>query len=259
MTDRRKKKGFYTELAYLFGILLLSFATAMMSVGGFGMSVVVAPAYLLYLFLSQFWGGMTFGLAEYILQGMLLLLTIAVMRKCRLSYLLSFLTALFYGACLDGWMRLATLFPAPGLAVRIVLYAAGTVLCAVAISLLFHTYLPLEVYELFVKEVTDAYHKNLTVVKTVYDCCSFLLAVLLSFVFFGFGKFEGIGWGTLVCALLNGWLIGRFSVLWEKHFVFYDRFRRRPEKRDGEDMAATEKRDSDSAGAEKDLEDGGAT
>ena len=97
MTDLRKKKGFYTELAYLFGILLLSFATAMMSVGGFGMSVVVAPAYVLYLFLSRFWGGMTFGLAEYMLQGMLLLLTITVMRKCRLSYLLSFLTALFYG------------------------------------------------------------------------------------------------------------------------------------------------------------------
>jgi len=233
MPEIRQKKGFYTELAYLFGILLLSFATAMMSVGGFGMSVVVAPAYLLYLFLSQFWAGMSFGLAEYMLQGMLLLLTIAVMRRCRLSYLLSFLTALFYGACLDGWMCLASLFPAPGLWVRIPLYIAGAVLCTVAIALLFHTYLPLEVYELFVKEVTETYHKKLTVVKTVYDCASFLVALLMSFAFFGFGQFSGIGWGTLACALINGWLIGRFSALWEKHFVFYDRFRRRkPENAD---------------------------
>lgn len=238
MANTGKKKGFYTELAYLFGILLLSFGTAMMSIGGFGMSVVVAPAYLLYLFLSQFWSGMTFGLAEYLFQGILLLLTMAVMRKCRVSYLLSFLTTLFYGLCLDGWMQLAYLLPAPGLGVRIPLYIAGTLLCAVAISLLFHTYLPLEIYELFVKEVTDTYRKKLTVVKTVYDCASFLTAVVMSFAFFGFGNFKGIGWGTLVCALINGWLIGRFSAFWEKHFVFYDRFRRSEKRGDpGNDTA----------------------
>ena len=48
------------------------------------------------------------------------------------------------------------------------------------------------------------------------------LALALSFLFFGFGRFEGVKLGTLLCALVNGWLIGRCSALLEKRFVFAD-------------------------------------
>jgi uncharacterized membrane protein YczE len=47
------KKVFSSELAYLFGILILALGTAFMEKADFGMSMVVAPAYLIHLKISQ--------------------------------------------------------------------------------------------------------------------------------------------------------------------------------------------------------------
>ena len=46
------KRKFYTEAAYLFGLILLAFGAAMMERADLGMSMVVAPAYLVYLKVS---------------------------------------------------------------------------------------------------------------------------------------------------------------------------------------------------------------
>ena len=43
------KKVFYSELAYVFGMVILALGTAMMELADFGMSMVVAPAYLVHL------------------------------------------------------------------------------------------------------------------------------------------------------------------------------------------------------------------
>ena len=67
--ETMKKRIFYTEAAYLLGIALLALGMALMERGGFGISIVVAPAYVLHLATS-----LSFGVAEYILQGAILLL-----------------------------------------------------------------------------------------------------------------------------------------------------------------------------------------
>ena len=48
-----KKRTFYTEAAYALGIVILAIGTAMMEKANFGMSMVVAPAYLLHLKLAD--------------------------------------------------------------------------------------------------------------------------------------------------------------------------------------------------------------
>ena len=63
--------------------------------------------------------------------------------------------------------------------------------------------------------------------KTCYDICSCLVGVVLSFVFFGFGVFRGVKLGTIICALINGTLIGFCSKFLEKHFEFKDTFQLR--------------------------------
>ena len=60
-----KKTVFYTEAAYLLGIVLLAFGTSLMELADFGMSMIVAPAYLLHLKLSQILPFFSFGMAEY--------------------------------------------------------------------------------------------------------------------------------------------------------------------------------------------------
>ena len=92
------------------------------------------------------------------------------------------------------------------------------------VALLFHTYIPVEAYELFVKEISGKYSIPIGKVKTVYDCCSCALGIGLSFLFFGFGAFVGVKWGTVVCAVVNGWLIGNISRFLENRFTIQDAF-----------------------------------
>lgn len=208
-----KRRIFYTEAAWLLGVVLLALGTALMERGGFGISIVVAPAYILHLA-----SGLSFGAAEFILQGAVLLLLLAVLRKARWQYFLSFATALLYGTVLDGAMLLVG--GMESLWLRVVSYIAGELLCAVSISLMFHAYLPPAVYELFVREVSRRKGADLYRFKTGYDIASCAVAAAMSLLCFG--TIRGIGIGTLACTLLNGLLIRFFSNFWEKHWQFRD-------------------------------------
>ena len=90
---------------------------------------------------------------------------------------------------------------------------------------MFHTYIAPEAYELFVKELSGKFGVEISRFKTAYDCTSCAVALALSFAFFGFGVFEGAKLGTVICAFINGFLIGRFSKLLEKHFTFENRLK----------------------------------
>lgn len=218
------KRKFSTELAYVFGILFVAAGVMLMERADFGVSMVVAPAYLLYRWLSPVWSFFTFGMAEYCLQAALLLIMTLLVRRFRAAYLFSFVTAVIYGFVLDGFMALGAVLPADAVWQRVLYYFLGMLFCAAGVSAMFHTYISPEVYELFVKEVSARFHININKFKTAYDCVSCLIGVLMSFLAFGFPHFEGVKWGTFLCALVNGWMIGRFSAFYEKHWSFYDRF-----------------------------------
>ncbi|HCG35106.1 MAG TPA: hypothetical protein DER23_02065, partial [Clostridiales bacterium] len=82
-----KKTYFYTEISYVCGIIGLALGTALMAKADFGVSMVVAPSYLLYLKLSQMWDFVTFGLTEYIMQALLLLCIIMIRKKFKFYFL----------------------------------------------------------------------------------------------------------------------------------------------------------------------------
>lgn len=219
-----KKKTFYTELSYVLGLVIMAFAAAFTEKADFGMSMVVAPAYILHLKISQLLPWFTFGVAEYAFQGILVLVTVLVMGRLKRSYLFSFVTAVLYGTLLDLAMALIAALPDGSFGIRVLWYALGTVFCSLAVSLFFHTYISPEAYELIVKEFSEKWHLNINKVKTAYDCFSVVLGIVLSFAFFGFGVFEGVKWGTVLCAVINGFLISRFSLLLERFFTFRNRF-----------------------------------
>lgn len=218
-----KKKVFYTEAAYVLALIIMAFGAAFSAKADFGMSMVVAPAYIIHLKLSELLPWFSFGVAEYCFQGFLVLLTVLIMRRFKLSYLFSFVTAILYGTLLDCAIALISGLPAGTLALRIAWYILGTVLCSFSVSLFFHTYLSPEAYELIVKELAVKFG-NIDLVKRIYDYSSAILAIVLSFLFFGFGVFRGVYWGTVICAVVNSILISRFSRLLERVFVFQNKF-----------------------------------
>jgi len=219
-----KKLTFYTEAAYVIGLLLLALGTALLTYGGFGMSMVVAPAYILHLYVSQFLPFFSFGMAEYVLQALVLVLMSVLLRRIKLSYFLSFVTAVLYGFALGGAMLLTVSFP-DDVVLKAVAYAGGSVICCMAIAMLFSTYLPPEAYEMIVKEVSAKYNKSIQTVKLAYDIISLAISVVLSLVFFG--GFKGIGVGTVVCAFAYGFIINAFQKLYNKVFRFKDGLRLR--------------------------------
>ncbi len=216
------KRIFYCELAYIIGIVVLAFGTALMEKANFGMSMVVAPAYLIHLKVSQFLPFFSFGMSEYVFQAFLLIVLSLIMGKVKKSYLLSFITAFVYGIILDAVMSIVALLPIEGILWQAALYISGLFVCSIGVALLFHTYFPPEAYELFVKELSEKYNMTIAKTKTIYDCCSCVLGVILSLCFFK--SFVGVQWGTIACAIVNGWLIGRVSQFLKNRFVFKDAF-----------------------------------
>lgn len=216
-----KKPVFYTELAYPLGVFLLAFATALMERGGFGMSIVVAPAYVVHLKLSEIWPFFTFGMAEYLLQGLVLILTLILVRRVRLVWVLTFGTTLLYGLALDGCMVLTAAIPTT-LWIRVAVYVLGFFLCVTAVGFMLHTYLPPAAYELYTKLLTAKTGRPLSVIKTTYDLASLVVAVGLSLLFFG--SIRGVGIGTVAGALLGGVCIRRMMEWQDRLFTFRDRF-----------------------------------
>ena len=224
----RQKKIFHSEAAYIAGILILAAGTAFMERADFGMSMVVAPAYLLHLKISRYLPFYSFGMSEYCLQAVVLVILSLCMGRFRKYYLFSFVTAVLYGFALDGAILALGCVHLQGLAWRTVCYILGLPLCSLGVAFLFHTYLPPEAYELFVKEISARLGTDIGRTKTAYDCVSCLVGILLSFLFFGFGHFEGVKLGTILCAAVNGWLIGRIGAWLERTFDFRDAFPWRP-------------------------------
>ena len=234
-----KKLTFYTEIAYFVGLFLLAFGTAMTEYGGFGMSMVVEPAYILHKFLIQFWSFFKFAMAEYIFQAFLLVLLMVILRKAKWSYILSFGSVILYGLFLSlSEILIAKLLP-QNLILQIIMYVLGVVIICIAVAMLFATYIPLEAYEMFVKEISTKLKKPSPKVKIFYDCASLVVAIILCTVLFTPFKADsffsalnvymsyGIGIGTIVCAFLNGILIGLFQKLYSKIFNFEDKFKLR--------------------------------
>lgn len=223
------KRTFFTELAYVVGILGIAIGVGFMERADFGLSMVVAPAYILHRVISALpgMGFFTFGVAEYTLQAVLLVVLVLVVRKFKISYLFSFVTAVVYGYVLDLVLLIMPTVAADAYVIRGVFFIVGEIFCAIGVSMMFHTYISPEVYELFVSEVAKKFNKDTSRIKTGYDCVSCVVGVVLSFAFFGMWTFVGVNWGTIVCALTNGFIIGLFSKAEDRLFDFKDGLRLR--------------------------------
>ncbi len=211
-----------SELVYLLSLALLALAVSLTAAADFGVSMIVAPAYIV----SLKWPVLTFGQAEYVVQGLLFIGFCAAMRRVRPLYLVSFATGLLYGVMLDAWRLIPALSPtAVGTApmpVRVTLLIVGMVLTSFSIALIFRVYIYPQVYDFFVKGVAVRYHLNRTRFKQFFDAACLLVSVTMSLVLFG--AFHGVGWGTLLMTACNGFLIGFFDRLFGKVTEIRPRF-----------------------------------
>ena len=98
---------------------------------------------------------------------------------------------------------------------RIVLFAAGMLLTSFSVMLFYKTYLYPQVYDFFVKGVSEKYGRDRTKFKIAFDFRCLALSCILTFAFFR--KLVGVGVGTLIMTALNGFIIGFFDRLFDKY------------------------------------------
>ena len=226
-----KKINFSQELTYFVSIIVLAFAVSLMTAANFGLSMIVAPAYIL----SQKLTFLTFGQCEYLLQGIFFIVFCILMKKIKIQYFTSFLTCIIYGFFVDLWRKVIPILnpdiTPPGsmdMCVRIIFFILGMLLTAMSVALCFKTYLPPQVYDYFVKEISKRFNIDRTLFKRCFDIFMLTLGAILTLVFFR--KFIGVTAITVFIALTNGILIGFFDKLYDKIFDFTPTFSKLSEK-----------------------------
>ncbi len=213
-----KKIPRFAEAAWICGIVFCALGVALTIKADFGVSMIAAPPYIIYSKVVQYFPSFTLGTAEYCYQGVLLLVMLALVRKVRFKYFLCFATAVIYGKVLDLMLLLLGDAPYESMPVRIVAFVAGGAITSLAIAFFFRTYLPLQIYELFVTECALTFRKPNEKVKYIFDAGCLLISLTLSFVLFK--GFKGIGIGTVLLTLGNAPLIAGFGKLLDKCFDF---------------------------------------
>lgn len=210
-----KKFGRWGELAWVLGTILLSLGTVLQAKASLGLGSTVAPAYVL----SEAVGFIPPGTMCYICQGGLVLVTFILLRRFKLEFIVTFVSAVIFGQFVNLFTKICFAnLTDPTILQRCLIFAMGSVVVAVSIAFLLNSYFPPQAPEMFTKEVSQLIGWSKYKGKYVYDICSFSLAVVLSFIFFR--EIRIIGIGTFVSAAINGPMITFFGRLMERYLDF---------------------------------------
>ncbi|MGN0382748.1 MAG: DUF6198 family protein [Eubacterium sp.] len=222
-----KKIRIASELVYLFALIILSLSVAMITTTNYGVSMIVAPAYIL----SIKTGVLTFGQCEYIVQGILFVIFCVLMKKVKPVYFSSFITGIIYGAMLDFWRLIIPHFnpsvTLPGslpVTLKIIYFIVGMVMTSFSIALFYRTYLYPQVYDFFVKGVSEKFKLDRNKFKIGFDCTCLFVSCIMTLLMFG--RFVGVGPGTIIMTAFNGLLIGFFDGILEKYCMFEPAFKK---------------------------------
>ena len=217
------------ELLWVFGILFVALGVAICSKANLGVSMIAAPAFVLAEALGSLWSGFSVGMIEYIFQGLILVVLCLAVGRFNWRYLLAFAVAFIYGNVLDLFLWILGSTPFDAVWLRWVMLVVGDIVTALGVACFFRTYMPAQVYELFVSEMTRRYKISLPKMKWIFDLALLGLSILLALTLFGdvadfdlstiaYASFHSIGLGTLVTTFINSPIIAAVGKLLDKIF-----------------------------------------
>lgn len=210
-----KKLQKTSELLWVFGIVFVALGVAICSKADLGVSMVAAPAFVVFDAIKSLWSGFSVGMTEYIIQGLMLILLCVIIRKFNWRYLIAFAVAVIYGYVLNFFLWLLNDVTFNAIWLRWVMLIVGDIVTAFGVACFFKTYMPLQVYELFVAETSKKFNIIVTKVKSVFDISLLTLSIILAVTLFFteltsfnwatiyYQSFHSIGLGTLVTTILN--------------------------------------------------------
>ena len=230
-----KKIDKSSELLWILGIVFVALGVAICSKANLGVSMIAAPAFVVSEALASLCGLFSVGVTEYVIQGIILVILCIVVRRFKWTYLLAFAVAVIYGYTLNLFIWLLSGASFDAIWLRWIMLIVGDVITAFGVACFFRTYMPLQVFELFVAEVKNKFNLELSKTKWIFDISLLIISMMLALSLFGdadsfdwstigYSSFHSIGLGTLVTTAINSPIIALMGKLIDRLFDPSPRF-----------------------------------
>lgn len=201
------------EAALPAAVLINSLGVVLMLYSAAGISAISSVPYAFSLVFPV----LSLGTWTYIFQGLLVLSLMIMRRKFVPSYLFSFVVGFVFGLLLDLHEMWINVLPS-SLSWRIVWFVVSYVLISIGIAISNRCGLPIVPTDLFPRELSDITKAGYPKIKIGFDVSCLAVTALLTF--FGLGRIEGLGIGTIVAAFTMGKSVGLFGDLLDRRFRF---------------------------------------
>lgn len=223
------------ELLWAFGIIFVALGVSICSKADLGVSMIAAPAFVISEAVSVLIKSFSVGVTEYAIQGVMLIALCLIVGRFNWRYLLAFAVAVIYGYTLDLFLWLLSDVQFNAIWLRWIMLIIGDIITAFGVACFFRTYMPLQVYELFVAELADRFNFGIGRVKSFFDISLLIISVALAITLFGdatsfdwstiyYSSFHSIGLGTLVTTAINSPIISLMGKFIDRIFEPSPRF-----------------------------------
>lgn len=217
------------ELLWLMGIVFVAIGVTFADKANLGVSMIAATAFIISEALSPVNSFFSVGVSEYILQGVILIILCLTIRRFNWKFLLAFAVAVIYGYTLNLFLWIARDIAVEALWARWLTLLTGDVIIGFGVACFFKTYMPLQVYELFVAQSAKNFNIDITKIKWIFDLSLLAVSVFLALTLFGdinsldlssllYSSYHSIGLGTVVTTIINSPVINTMSKLVDKLF-----------------------------------------
>lgn len=209
----KEKTLFRGEAALPIALVIDSFGVVLMLYSAAGISAISSVPYAF----SEVFPALSLGTWTYIFQGLLVLSLMIMRKKFVPSYLFSFVVGFVFGELLDLHELWINVLP-DSLPWRIVWFVVSYVLLSIGIAISNRCGLPIVPTDLFPRELSDITKVGYPKIKICFDVSC--LVVTAALTFFGLGRIEGLGIGTVLAAFTMGKAVGLCGNFLDKHFRF---------------------------------------
>ena len=201
---------------FVLGVAINSFGVAFITKSALGTSQISSVPYVLSLQFPH----LSFGVCTFIFNMLFILGQVILLKRAfRPIQFLQIVVNVLFSGLIDVSMAALGFFQPETLPVRLISLVVGCIILAGGISIEVAPDALVVPGEGIVRAISEVSGKRFGTIKVYFDVMLIVIAVVLSFIFFG--KLNGIGVGTVVSALT----VGKFVNIIDRHFPLLDYIR----------------------------------
>lgn len=186
---------------FIAGVIINSFGIALITKANMGTSPITSVAYVLSLKFP-----LTLGQFSFLMNLFFILLQIILLRRnFKPLQLLQLVVNIIFSYCIDLSMSLLSVFHFDNLISQIIALLLGCIVLGLGISIEVAPDVLMVPGEGLVRAISTVANKRFGTVKVIFDTTLVIIAVIMSFIFWG--RLNGLGLGTIVSALFVGHIV----------------------------------------------------